>query len=155
MYCYLDVLLANNPFFYAVVNLPSPNHHWFVTNDSIASIDPVMGIVDATAIETTNILVEDLRVVGNQQTTTLHTVIPNELHLYLSLFTRLRGVLNGEDLVSCTTPWYFVVGREYVVHLKAFSWQSSAQPLYLTEVCVMKTLLILVAPYLKCRFFSY
>jgi hypothetical protein len=62
LYCYLDVLLANNPFFYAVVNLPSPNHHWFVTNDSIASIDPVMGIVDATTIETTNILVEDLRV---------------------------------------------------------------------------------------------
>jgi hypothetical protein len=44
---------------------PYPNHHWFVTNDSIALIDPVMGIVDATAIETTNILVEDLRVAGN------------------------------------------------------------------------------------------
>jgi hypothetical protein len=25
---------------------------------------------------------------------------------------------------------------------QAFSWKSSAQPLYLTEVCVMKTLLI-------------
>lgn len=126
----LKVLRRNK---HEVVNLPSPNHHWFVTNDSIASIDPVMGIVDAAAIGTTNIVVEDLRVAGHQQTAALHTVIPNELHLYLSLFTRLRGVLNGEDLVSSTTPWYFVVGREYVVHLKAFSWQSSAQPLYLTE----------------------
>lgn len=126
----LKVLRRNK---HEVVNLPSENHHWFVTNDSIALIDPVMGIVGAAAIGTTNIVVEDLRVAGHQQTAALHIVIPNELHLYLSLFTRLRGVLNGEDLVSSTTPWYFVVGREYVVHLKAFSWQSSAQPLYLTE----------------------
>lgn len=83
------------------------------------------------------LVVEDLRLTGHQQISTIHVVRPINLVLTLS-------PLLGKGAAAVTSKkqpgvledgsWQVVVGRKYVVQAFSFSKESGNQPLLLTSV---------------------
>ncbi|KAI3474918.1 hypothetical protein Pfo_030229 [Paulownia fortunei] len=97
----LKVIRSNSPH---VVSLPSPFHQWSILNSSVAQVDNAMGTVHALNLGVTTIVVEDTRVVGHMQISSLHVVLPDNLLLFMSPFS-LSG---GHFEVSSLFPLYHV-----------------------------------------------
>ncbi|BBM97560.1 nuclear pore complex protein Nup210 [Marchantia polymorpha subsp. ruderalis] len=120
-----------------VVELPSPYHHWFIINSTVAEIDPFMGTVVGRTHGVTTVVVEDTRVAGHQQTSTLHVVTPVSLRLYLTPLSAsgvgARPLIKEPPIMSSDVPWQLVVGRKYVVQVFTFSRESGTRPLQLTK----------------------
>ncbi|MQM21249.1 hypothetical protein Taro_054286 [Colocasia esculenta] len=66
----LRIIRRNNP---QAVDLPSPFHRWSVSNSTVAQVDSLMGLARALKLGTTIITVEDTRVVGHTQMSTMHS----------------------------------------------------------------------------------
>ncbi|KAH9624818.1 hypothetical protein KSS87_018134 [Heliosperma pusillum] len=117
---------------YGVVPLPSPFHRWSSTNSSIAQVDSLMGIVHAMNLGETSIVVEDIRVAGHVQISSLHVVVPDHIYLFLSPMS-INGVpLKGAEPIVSNGCWFVVIGRLYLVELKVFSRGPTARVIHTT-----------------------
>ncbi|ERN13772.1 hypothetical protein AMTR_s00049p00191680 [Amborella trichopoda] len=126
----LRVLRKNTP---QAIPLPSQYHIWSVVNSSVALVDPLMGIAYAQNLGITNIIVEDIRVAGHQQISSMHVVMPDRIVLFLLPITISSVPLEGREAIPSSVPWYLVVGQDYVVHLKVFSPEYRERALYITK----------------------
>lgn len=92
-----------------------------------------MGFARALNLGITNIIVEDTRVTGHFQMSTMHVVVPDKLCLYIRPIT---GVINTVEATKClpSVPWFVVIGQEYAIHMKVFTHEPEAKEIYITEV---------------------
>ncbi|XP_077228958.1 embryo defective 3012 isoform X2 [Tasmannia lanceolata] len=125
----LRVIRHNTP---QVIDLPSPYHRWYVLNSSVARVDSMMGLAHALNFGITNVIVEDARVAGHLQMSSMHVVLPDKLHLYLVPVTISCDPVEGTKSTPSTVLWYVVAGRQYVVYMKVFSRGPGAQEIYIT-----------------------
>ncbi|KAL8139518.1 hypothetical protein V2J09_005539 [Rumex salicifolius] len=126
----LKVIRGNMP---QVVALPSPFHRWAVTNSSVAEVDPMMGSAHVLRLGGTSVIVEDTRVAGNVQVSSLHVVLPDSLVLYLLPLSVAGDPVEGIEPISSAARWYVVSGRQYLIDMKVFSGGLEAQEIYITE----------------------
>ncbi|CAN6449269.1 unnamed protein product [Victoria cruziana] len=115
------------------VAMSSPYHRWYVENSSVAWVDSAMGLASALNLGVTDIVVEDTRVAGHLQLSSMHVVLPDRLVLYILPVTISFDPVEGTKPVSSVKHWYLVVGQHYVIYLHVFSRDSSTRPLYITE----------------------
>ncbi|XP_051189761.1 nuclear pore complex protein GP210 [Lolium perenne] len=116
-----------------VVNLPSQYHLWHVTNSSVAQVDSSLGVVHALNLGFTNVVVEDTRVSGHQQVSSLHVVIPRTLFLYLAPVMADSDHLHGITNIPSSAAWYVFPGKEYIVLAKAFAEGFDTREIFITE----------------------
>ncbi|XP_021891982.1 nuclear pore complex protein GP210 [Carica papaya] len=127
----LKVIRGNTP---QVVYLPSPHHRWSVSNSSVAEVNSLNGFTHALNLGVTNVIVEDTRVSGHIQMSSLNVVLPDSLVLYLSHLSSISDdSLEGTKDISSGARWYIVSGREYIIQMKVFSREPDAQEIYITE----------------------
>ncbi|CAA0820165.1 Nuclear pore complex protein GP210 [Striga hermonthica] len=126
----LNVILNNTPH---VVNLPSPFHQWSILNSSVAHMKSALGTVNAVNLGVTTVVVEDTRVVGHMQISSLHVVVPDNLVLYISPLSLSGGQIDGVEPIPSVSRWYVVSGRLYLICLKVFSPGPGAHEIFITE----------------------
>lgn len=117
-----------------MVSLPSPHHHWSVSNASVAQVDSKIGLVYAWNLGTTAIIVEDTRVAGHLQISSLNVVLPASLFLYITPLSNSGGSLEEIKSNPLMARWYVVSGRQYLIQIKVFAHAHDAQEIYITEV---------------------
>lgn len=126
----LKVIRSNIPI---VVSLPSPFHQWSVLNSSVAHVDRAMGTVYTSNLGVTEIAVEDTRVVGHMQISSLHVVIPDNLLLFMSPLSSSGDHIEDSEPIPSVSRWYVVAGRLYHILAKVFSPGPGAQQIFITE----------------------
>ncbi|KAH6830507.1 embryo defective 3012 [Perilla frutescens var. hirtella] len=126
----LKVIRSNIPH---VVSLPSPFHQWSVLNSSVAHVDRAMGTVHASNLGVTAVAVEDTRVVGHMQISSLHVVLPDNLLLFMSPLSSSGDYIEGSEPIPSVSRWYVVAGRLYLILVKVFSPGLGAQEIFITE----------------------
>ncbi|TYI08950.1 hypothetical protein ES332_A09G036900v1 [Gossypium tomentosum] len=126
----LKVIRENVP---QEVSLPSPHHRWSVSNSSVAEMDSTMGVIHALTLGETTVIVEDTRVDGHSQTSSLKVVLPDTLSMYISLLSASGDPIEGMEPIPPMARWYVVSGKQYVIQLKVFSRGPYAQEIYITE----------------------
>lgn len=119
---------------FSVVILPSPHHRWSVSNSSVAQVDSMMGLTKALDLGVATVVVEDTRVVGHVQVSSLNVVVPDSLSLYIASFSTSGDPLEGVKTIPSVARWYVVSGRQYLIQMKVFSRGPDAQEIYITEV---------------------
>ncbi|CAL5090263.1 unnamed protein product [Urochloa decumbens] len=115
------------------VKLPSRFHRWHATNSSVAEVDGSLGISRALSLGFTKVVVEDTRVEGHEQVSSLHVVIPRTLFLYLVPVMDDSAHLHGITNIPSSKVWYVYPGRKYMVLAKAFAEGFDAREIYITE----------------------
>ncbi|KAL7256965.1 hypothetical protein ACSBR1_010830 [Camellia fascicularis] len=128
-YC-LIVIRGNIP---QVVTLPSPFHQWSVLNSSVAQVDTMMGFAHALSLGVTSVIVEDTRVAGHTQMSSLHVVVPDTLHLYMLPLSHYGDPIDETNPIPSVSRWYVVSGRNYLILMKVFSRGPGAKEIYITE----------------------
>lgn len=127
--CYrLKIIRENIP---QVVPLPSPHHRWFISNSSVARVDPSMGVTTALHLGITTVVVEDMRVAGHIQVSSLNVVLPDTIRIYIAPFSTVDSL--GVEEIPTMARWYVVSGRQYLIQVKVFSRGPGAQEIYLTQ----------------------
>ncbi|KAL2529004.1 Nuclear pore complex protein [Forsythia ovata] len=126
----LKVIRSNIPH---VVSLPSPFHRWYVLNSSVAQVEREMGETRALNIGVTTVTVEDTRVVGHIQMSSLHVVIPDTLLLFILPLSLSGATVEGIKPIPSASRWYVVSGRQYLIHVKVFTPGPGAKEIYITE----------------------
>ncbi|GFP93457.1 nuclear pore complex protein gp210 [Phtheirospermum japonicum] len=126
----LKVIRSNSPH---VVSLPSPFHQWSILNSSVAEVDGAKGTVRAVNLGVTSVVVEDTRVVGHMQISSLHVVLPDNLVLFISPLSLSGDRIEGVEPIPSISRWYAVSGRMYLVHVKVFSPGPGAREIFMTE----------------------
>ncbi|KAK8586935.1 hypothetical protein V6N12_021454 [Hibiscus sabdariffa] len=126
----LKVIRGNVP---QEVTLPSPHHQWSVSNSSVARVDSMMGFINALTMGETTVTVEDTRVDGHSQMSSLKVVLPDTLSLYLSLLSTSGDPVEGMEPIPPMARWYVVSGKHYLIQLKVLSRGPYAQEIYITE----------------------
>ncbi|XP_038715182.1 nuclear pore complex protein GP210 isoform X2 [Tripterygium wilfordii] len=126
----LKVIRGNYP---QVVMLPSPHHRWSVSNSTVAQVDPMVGLTRALSLGVTVVVVEDTRVAGHIQMSSLNVVLPDTLSLYLLPLSSTGDPINGVEPIPPVAHWYVVAGRQYLIQMKVFSQGPGAQEIYITE----------------------
>ncbi|KAH7510680.1 hypothetical protein FEM48_ZijujUnG0099600 [Ziziphus jujuba var. spinosa] len=116
-----------------VVTLPSPHHRWSVSNSSVAKVDSVMGLTNALRLGVTNVIVEDTRVAGHMQVSSLNIVLPDSLWLYIVPLSVSGDFLERVKPIPTTARWYLISGHQYLIQIKVFSQGPDAQEIYITE----------------------
>ena len=119
---------------FSAVILPSPHHRWSVSNSSVAQVDSMMGLTKALDLGVATVVVEDTRVVGHVQVSSLNVVVPDSLSLYIASFSTSGDSLEGVKTIPSVARWYVVSGRQYLIQMKVFSRGPDAQEIYITEV---------------------
>ncbi|KAF8692700.1 hypothetical protein HU200_039534 [Digitaria exilis] len=115
------------------VKLPSPYHRWHATNSSVAQVDSSLGISHALSLGFTKVVVEDTRVEGHVQVSSLHVVIPRTLFLYLVPIMDDSAHLHGITNIPSSKVWYVYPERKYMVLAKAFAEGFDAREIYIAE----------------------
>ncbi|XP_039138500.1 nuclear pore complex protein GP210 isoform X1 [Dioscorea cayenensis subsp. rotundata] len=115
-----------------VIDFPSKYHRWSVVNSSVAQVDREMAIASALNLGNTNVVVEDTRLSGHVQTSSLHVVIPDKMSLYLLPITNVSNLAGKIELTS-SIVWYVFPGQEYIIHVKVVSQGPDAEELFITE----------------------
>lgn len=128
-YC-LKVMRGNSP---QGITLPSPFHRWSVLNSSVAQVDTMMGVVHSLSLGITAVIVEDTRVAGHYQMSSLHVVLPDTLRLYLCSLSQSGEPVDDINPISSVSRWYVVSSRSYLIFTKVFSRGPDEQEIYLTE----------------------
>uniref|UniRef100_A0A0E0B6Q8 BIG2 domain-containing protein n=1 Tax=Oryza glumipatula TaxID=40148 RepID=A0A0E0B6Q8_9ORYZ len=113
--------------------LEDRHHHWHVTNSSVAQVDSSLGVLHALSLGFTNIVVEDTRVSGHAQVSSLHVVIPQALFLYLVPVVDDSAHFHGITSIPSSEVWYVFPGRKYVVLAKAFAEGFDFKEMFITE----------------------
>ncbi|KAJ8622832.1 hypothetical protein MRB53_031361 [Persea americana] len=126
----LRVIRQNTP---QAIPLPSPYHRWSVSNTSVAQVDSTFGLVHALNLGITNVIVEDTRVAGHTQISSMHVVLPKKLSLYIIPVTISYEPLEGARASTSTVVWHVVRGRQYAIYLKVFSDGPDMHEIYFTE----------------------
>ncbi|KAF5479668.1 hypothetical protein F2P56_000470 [Juglans regia] len=129
----LKIIRGNVP---QVVTLPSPHYRWYVSNSSVAQVDPIMGLTKALDLGLTTVVVEDTRVAGHMQVSSLNVVLPDTLRMYIAPVSSSADALEGAETaeaIAAVARWYVVSGRQYLIQLKVFSRGPGAREIYLTE----------------------
>lgn len=131
----LKVIRGNVP---QVVSLPSPHHLWSVSNASVAQVDSKTGLAYAWNLGMTAVIVEDTRVAGHLQVSSLNVVLPASLSLYLSPLSSSGDLVEGIKSIPLMARWYVVSGHQYLIQLKVFAHGHDTQEIYITEVaCII------------------
>jgi nuclear pore complex protein Nup210 len=104
-----------------------------VTNSSVAQVDSSLGVLHALSLGFTNIVVEDTRVSGHAQVSSLHVVIPQALFLYLVPVVDDSAHFHGITSIPSSEVWYVFPGRKYVVLAKAFAEGFDFKEMFITE----------------------
>lgn len=99
----------------------------------MAQVDREMAIASALNLGNTNVVVEDTRLSGHVQTSSLHVVIPDKMSLYLLPITNVSNLAGKIELTS-SIVWYVFPGQEYIIHVKVVSQGPDAEELFITEV---------------------
>ncbi|CBI34863.3 unnamed protein product, partial [Vitis vinifera] len=126
----LKVIRGNIP---QVVALPSPYHRWSVLNSSVAQVDSQMGLVNVLSLGVTTVTVEDTRVAGHIQMSSLHVVLPDTLCLYILPLSLSDDPLEGAKSIPSGARWYAFSGQQYLIQMKVFSGGPGGQEVYITE----------------------
>jgi nuclear pore complex protein Nup210 len=100
----------------------------------VAQVDSSLGVVHALSLGFTNVVVEDTRVSGHQQVSSLHIVIPRTLFLYLVPVMDESDHLHGVTNIPSSAAWYVFPGKEYMVLAKAFAEGIDTREIFITEV---------------------
>lgn len=116
-----------------VVSLPSPHHQWSSSNSSVAHVDSMTGLTNALSLGVTNVIVEDTRVTGHIQGSSLNVVVPDSLSLYMTPLSASGDPVQGTKAIPSMTRWYGVSGHQYLIQMKVFSQGPDAQEIYITE----------------------
>ncbi|XP_037443214.1 nuclear pore complex protein GP210-like [Triticum dicoccoides] len=116
-----------------VVNLPSQYHLWHVKNSSVAQVDSSLGVIHTLSLGFTDVVVEDTRVSGHQQVSSLRVVIPRTLFLYLVPVMDDSGHFHGITSIPSSEVWYVFPGQKYMVLAKAFAEGFDAREIFITE----------------------
>ncbi|RLM86258.1 hypothetical protein C2845_PM04G10100 [Panicum miliaceum] len=95
--------------------------------------DSSLGISRALSLGFTKVVVEDTRVEGHEQVSSLHVVIPRTLFLYLVPIMDDSAHLHGITNIPSSKVWYVYPGRKYMVLAKAFAEGFDAREIYITE----------------------
>lgn len=121
-----------------MVTLPSPHHHWSVSNASVAQVDSKTGLAYAWNLGMAAIIVEDTRVAGHVQVSSLNVVLPASLCLYITPLSSSGDPVEGIKSIPLMARWYVVSGHQYLIHMKVFAHAHDAQEIYITEVaCII------------------
>ena len=115
---------------FSAVILPSPHHRWSVSNSSVAQVDSMMGLTKALDLGVATVVVEDTRVVGHVQVSSLIVVVSDSLSLYIASFSTSGDPL-GVKTIPSVARWYVVSGRQYLIQMKVFSRGLDAQEIYI------------------------
>ncbi|XP_007031576.2 PREDICTED: nuclear pore complex protein GP210 [Theobroma cacao] len=115
------------------VTFPSPHHQWSVSNCSVAQVDSMLGVINALTLGETTVIVEDTRVDGHSQLSSLNVVLPDTLSLYISLLSTSGDPLEGMEPMPSVAHWYVVSGKQYLIQLKVFSQGPYSHEIYITE----------------------
>ncbi|WRX20784.1 Bacterial Ig-like domain [Theobroma cacao] len=115
------------------VTFPSPHHQWSVSNCSVAQVDSMLGVINALTLGETTVIVEDTRVDGHSQLSSLNVVLPDTLSLYISLLSTSGDPLEGMEPIPSVARWYVVSGKQYLIKLKVFSQGPYSHEIYITE----------------------
>eukprot|EP00268_Persea_americana_P027648 TRINITY_DN2697_c0_g3_i2.p1 TRINITY_DN2697_c0_g3~~TRINITY_DN2697_c0_g3_i2.p1 ORF type:complete len:1086 (+),score=189.17 TRINITY_DN2697_c0_g3_i2:239-3496(+) len=126
----LRVICQNTP---QAIPFPSPYHRWSVSNTSVAQVDSTLGLAHALNLGRTNVIVEDTRVAGDTQISSMHVVLPKKMSLYIVPVTISYEPLEGARASTSTVVWNVVEGRLYVIYLKVFSDGPDMREIYITE----------------------
>ncbi|PSS30358.1 Nuclear pore complex protein [Actinidia chinensis var. chinensis] len=126
----LKVIRRNLP---QVVTLPSLFHRWSVLNSSVAQVDAKMGLAYSLSLGVTSVIIEDTRVAGHTQMSSLHVVLPDTLRLYILPMSHSGDLIDEINPIPSVSRWYVVSGRDYLILLKVFSRGPGAQEIYMTE----------------------
>lgn len=126
----LKVIHNNRPH---LVSLPSPFHQWSILNSSVAQVEREMGKVHALDLGMTTVVVDDTRVVGHMQTSSLHVVLPDSLLLFIYPLSLHGDLYEGTRPIPSVSRWYVVSGRQYLVEVKVFSPGPGSQEIYMTQ----------------------
>lgn len=126
----LKVIRGNIP---QVVTLPSPYLQWSSSNLSVAELNMEMGLAHALRLGVSSITVEDTRVAGHVQMSSLHVVLPDTIHLYLLPLSQTGEANDEMNPIPSVSRWYVVSGRSYLVLIKVYSRGPGAQEIYITE----------------------
>ena len=95
----------------------------------------MMGVSHALRLGVTNVIVEDTRVAGHIQVSSLNVVLPDFLSLHLLPLSISGDPMDGIEAVSSMARWHVVLGRQYLIQIKIFSQGLDAHEIYITEVC--------------------
>ncbi|CAN8257909.1 unnamed protein product [Cochlearia groenlandica] len=126
----LKVVRGNVP---KAVHLPSPHHRWSTLNSSVAQVDSLLGQTNALTLGVTTVVVEDTRVAGHIQGSSINVVTPDAFVLYISPWS-MSGDPNIESKpFPSSMHWYVVSGRQYLIQMKIFSGRPNANEIYITE----------------------
>lgn len=117
-----------------MVTLPSPHYRWSTSNSSIAQVNHDLGLTKALRFGVTAVTVEDTRVNGHIQMSSLNVVTPESLHLYISPLSIVDEPVEEIERTMALANWYIVSGRQYLIQMKVFSRGPDAQEIYITEV---------------------
>lgn len=127
---FLKIIRGNIP---QAVTLPSPYHQWSVLNSSVSRIDTMLGRALALNLGVTTVIVEDTRVAGHIQLSSIHVVLPDSLFLYIMPISHSGDILEGAAPNPSVSRWYVVSGRQYLLEMKVFSQVPESQEIYITE----------------------
>lgn len=127
---FLKIIRGNIP---QAVTLPSPYHHWSVLNSSVSRIETTLGRALALNLGVTTVIVEDTRVAGHIQLSSIHVVLPDSLFLYILPLSHSGDILEGAAPNPSVSRWYVVSGRQYLLEMKVFSQVPELQEIYITE----------------------
>lgn len=120
-----------------MVTLPSPHHRWSVSNASVAQVDSKTGSAYAWNLGMTAIIVEDTRVAGHVQVSSLNVVLPASLCLYVAPLSSSGGPVEGIKSIPLMARWYVISGHQYLIQIKVFAHDHDSQEIYITKVaCV-------------------
>lgn len=126
----LKIIRGNIP---QAITLPSPYYQWSVLNSSVSRIDTMLGRALALNLGVTTVIVEDTRVSGHIQLSSIHVVLPDSLFLYILPQSHSGNILEGAAPNPSVSRWYVVSGREYLVEIKVYSQVPESQEIYITE----------------------
>ncbi|KAK4272113.1 hypothetical protein QN277_020709 [Acacia crassicarpa] len=126
----LKVIRGNVP---QVVILPSPHHVWSVSNTSVAEVDIRMGLVHAQNLGVTTVIVEDTRVAGHVQVSSLNVVLPDSLCLYMIPLSSSGDAVEGVNPIPSMARWYIISGHQYLIRMKVFAHGPDGQEIFITE----------------------
>ncbi|XVF57995.1 hypothetical protein PTKIN_Ptkin07bG0027000 [Pterospermum kingtungense] len=126
----LKIIRGNVP---QEVTLPSLHHQWSVSNSSVAQVDSMTGLVHALTLGETTVFVNDTRVDGHIQLSSLNVVLPDTLSLYISPLFASGDPIEGMEPIPSVARWYVVSGKQYLIQLKVFSHGPYAHEIYITE----------------------
>ncbi|KAL5991266.1 hypothetical protein ACLOJK_012173 [Asimina triloba] len=128
----LRVIHQNTP---QVIVLPSAYHQWSVSNSTVAKVDSMMGLAHALKLGFTNIIVEDVRLVGHLQFSSMYVVLPRELQLYIVPVTISYDVVEGSKPTTSRGP--------------------DSQEIYVTECAFASVTVLVDTPVLRFMFYGH